>query len=263
MAGRLGIAARVFAALAAANINIVAIAQGSSELNISFVVAAKDVGAAQRAVHGAFQLSKIGGGAAARAAHTDAVLLGFGQIGRALAEIMSKGNSKGRGKERGMNGGAEAAPGGGDRSARVRVRSQRPPPRAVAALARRRPGKSAGRWAGWPSDDARRRAGGARRARAQRSNPGRRHRRREHAPHPAGAGRRDGRGAGQQASHLRPARRERGAGGAGGARRAAPLDRGDRRRRAADLRHPPQAGRVGRSRARRSKGASRGRSASC
>ncbi len=73
-----------------ARINIVAIAQGSSELNISFVVAAKDAGAAQRAVHEAFQLSKIGGGAATRAAHRDAVLLGFGQIGRALADIMSK-----------------------------------------------------------------------------------------------------------------------------------------------------------------------------
>ncbi len=94
MAGHLGIAARVFAALAEAKINIVAIAQGSSELNISFVVAAKDVGAAQRAVHGAFQLSKIGGGAAARAAHTDTVLLGFGQIGRALAKIMAQGNGK-------------------------------------------------------------------------------------------------------------------------------------------------------------------------
>ena len=93
MAGHLGIAARVFAALAEAKINIVAIAQGSSELNISFVVAAKDVAAAQRAVHGAFQLSKIGGGAAARAAHTDTVLLGFGQIGRALAKIMARGQS--------------------------------------------------------------------------------------------------------------------------------------------------------------------------
>jgi aspartokinase/homoserine dehydrogenase 1 len=90
MAGHLGIAARVFAALADAQINIVAIAQGSSELNISFVVAAKDAGAAQRAVHNAFQLSKIGGGAATRAVHRDAVLLGFGQIGRALADIMSK-----------------------------------------------------------------------------------------------------------------------------------------------------------------------------
>ena len=98
MAGHLGIAARVFTALAEAKINIVAIAQGSSELNISFVVAAKDVAAAQRAVHGAFQLSKIGGGAAARAAHTDTVLLGFGQIGRALAKIMAQGQGGKNGK---------------------------------------------------------------------------------------------------------------------------------------------------------------------
>ena len=105
MAGHLGIAARVFAALAEAKINIVAIAQGSSELNISFVVAAKDVAAAQRAVHGAFQLSKIGGGAAARAAHTDAVLLGFGQIGRALAKIMAPGQGGKNGKDKnGQNG---------------------------------------------------------------------------------------------------------------------------------------------------------------
>jgi aspartokinase/homoserine dehydrogenase 1 len=96
MHGHLGIAARVFSALAEAKINIVAIAQGSSELNISFVVAAKDAGAAQRAVHAAFQLSKIGGGAAARTAHTDAVLLGFGQIGRALAKIMAQGKAQGR-----------------------------------------------------------------------------------------------------------------------------------------------------------------------
>src|SRR4029079_2716009 len=90
MAGHLGIASRVFGALADAGINIVAIAQGSSELNISFVVAAKDAAPAQRAVHGAFQLAKIGGGSATRAAHRDVVLLGFGQIGRALAGIMAK-----------------------------------------------------------------------------------------------------------------------------------------------------------------------------
>src|SRR5262245_6173022 len=90
MAGHLGIASRVFGALAEAGINIVAIAQGSSELNISFVVAAKDAAPAQRAVHAAFQLAKIGGGAATRAEHRDVVLLGFGQIGRALAGIMAK-----------------------------------------------------------------------------------------------------------------------------------------------------------------------------
>jgi aspartokinase/homoserine dehydrogenase 1 len=100
MAGHPGIAARVFSALAEASINIVAIAQGSSELNISFVVDAKESAAAQRAVHAAFQLSKIGGGAASRAPHSDVVLLGFGLIGRALARIMPKGN----GARRGANG---------------------------------------------------------------------------------------------------------------------------------------------------------------
>jgi aspartokinase/homoserine dehydrogenase 1 len=98
MAGHLGIAARVFTALAEAGINIVAIAQGSSELNISFVVAAKDAPAAQRAVHGAFQLAKIGGGSAARAAYTDAVLLGFGQIGRVLAGLIPKAGGARRGR---------------------------------------------------------------------------------------------------------------------------------------------------------------------
>lgn len=90
MAGEPGIAARLFDALSRAGINIVAIAQGSSELNISFVVAAKEVPAAQRAIHKAFQLAKIGGGAATLPNHTDAVLLGFGQIGRTLADILTK-----------------------------------------------------------------------------------------------------------------------------------------------------------------------------
>ncbi len=100
MAGHPGIAARVFGALSAAAVNIVAIAQGSSELNISFVVASSDAPAAQRAIHDAFQLAKIGGGAAAHAQHVDAVLLGFGQIGRALAGMIAKtGNGKsGNGK---------------------------------------------------------------------------------------------------------------------------------------------------------------------
>jgi aspartokinase/homoserine dehydrogenase 1 len=90
MAGAPGIAARLFGALSQAGINIVAIAQGSSELNISFVVTAKDAAPAQRAIHRAFQLAKIGGGAATMPTHTDAVLLGFGQIGRTLAEILTK-----------------------------------------------------------------------------------------------------------------------------------------------------------------------------
>ena len=94
MAGHPGIAARVFRALADTHVNIVAIAQGSSELNISFVVAATDAAAAQRAIHDAFQLAKIGGGAAAGGDHIDVIMLGFGQIGRALAEMITKGNGR-------------------------------------------------------------------------------------------------------------------------------------------------------------------------
>lgn len=95
MAGHPGIAGRVFRALAEAGVNIVAIAQGSSELNISFVVAAASAAAAQRAIHDAFQLAKIGGGAASGGDHVDVVLLGFGQIGRTLAEMIAKGNGRG------------------------------------------------------------------------------------------------------------------------------------------------------------------------
>jgi aspartokinase/homoserine dehydrogenase 1 len=90
MAGTPGIAARVFSALAEAGINVIATAQGSSELNLSLVVEGKDAARAQRAVHAAFQLSKIGGGAVAHPERTDVVLLGFGQIGRALAPMIAK-----------------------------------------------------------------------------------------------------------------------------------------------------------------------------
>ena len=96
MAGTPGIAARVFAALADAGINVIATAQGSSELNLSLVVDGRDAARAQRAVHAAFQLSKIGGGAAAQPERTDVVLLGFGQIGRVLAPMITKVKGKGR-----------------------------------------------------------------------------------------------------------------------------------------------------------------------
>jgi bifunctional aspartokinase / homoserine dehydrogenase 1 len=92
MAATPGIAAQVFSALAEAAINVIAIAQGSSELNLSLVVAGKDAARAQQAVHAAFQLSKIGGGQVASLRRTDVVLLGFGQIGRALAPLIGKAN---------------------------------------------------------------------------------------------------------------------------------------------------------------------------
>src|SRR5438094_313568 len=52
MAGTPGIAARVFSALAEAKINVIAIAQGSSELNLSLVVDAGAAARALRVVHG-------------------------------------------------------------------------------------------------------------------------------------------------------------------------------------------------------------------
>jgi bifunctional aspartokinase / homoserine dehydrogenase 1 len=89
MAGMPGISARVFAALRTAAINVVAIAQGSSELNISVVVEERDAPASVRAIHAEFQLDKIGGGTAGGASHVDVVLLGFGQIGRELSVMMA------------------------------------------------------------------------------------------------------------------------------------------------------------------------------
>ena len=86
MVGTPGISARVFAALESGGINVVAIAQGSSERNISFVVSSAQAPEAARRVHAAFQLSKIGGGRPVTKPHTDVVLLGFGRVGRALSD---------------------------------------------------------------------------------------------------------------------------------------------------------------------------------
>ncbi len=59
MKGTLGVASRIFAAMAQKRINIRMIAQGSSELNISFVVKEKDGKAAVQAIHKEFRLDKI------------------------------------------------------------------------------------------------------------------------------------------------------------------------------------------------------------
>ncbi|MBX3387519.1 MAG: aspartate kinase [Phycisphaeraceae bacterium] len=54
MAGHPGVAARVFSAVARKNINVIAIAQGSSELSISFVVRADQAADAVRTLHEEF-----------------------------------------------------------------------------------------------------------------------------------------------------------------------------------------------------------------
>jgi aspartokinase/homoserine dehydrogenase 1 len=59
MKGLPGIAARVFGALAGTEINIISIAQGSSEYNLSLVVAQSDVDEAVRSIHREFALDRI------------------------------------------------------------------------------------------------------------------------------------------------------------------------------------------------------------
>ena len=85
MAGTIGVAARLFEAIAASQTSVIAIAQGASELNISVVVEEESAERVQRAVHDAFRLGKIGGGGASISSQADVVILGFGRIGRELA----------------------------------------------------------------------------------------------------------------------------------------------------------------------------------
>ncbi len=85
MRGTSGIAARTFSAIAAAGVNIVAIAQGSSELNITVAVAEADATRALRALHFEYQLHKIRPLADTTGREAKLTLLGFGQIGRELA----------------------------------------------------------------------------------------------------------------------------------------------------------------------------------
>lgn len=75
MAGSPGVAARLFSALARAAVNVRAIAQGSSERNISVAIKGEDAPRALRAVHAGFYLS----------AQTLSIgLLGAGNVGQAL-----------------------------------------------------------------------------------------------------------------------------------------------------------------------------------
>lgn len=85
MRGRPGIAARTFSALSGARVNVVAIAQGSSELNITVAVAEEDATRALQGLHSEYQLDKIHPLADATGRESKLTLLGFGQIGRELA----------------------------------------------------------------------------------------------------------------------------------------------------------------------------------
>ncbi|MGC4122190.1 MAG: bifunctional aspartate kinase/homoserine dehydrogenase I [Myxococcales bacterium] len=85
MAGKPGIASRTTAPLARDKVNIRAIAQGSSELNITFAVKEPDAARALKALHAEFQLDKQRPLAETHGRGASVVLFGAGQIGRALA----------------------------------------------------------------------------------------------------------------------------------------------------------------------------------
>ncbi|HEY7057755.1 MAG TPA: bifunctional aspartate kinase/homoserine dehydrogenase I, partial [Vicinamibacterales bacterium] len=77
MAGTPGVAAKVFSSLASVGVNVRAIAQGSSERNISMVIDERQAGRALGAVHSGFYLSP----------HTVSIgLVGPGLVGSALLE---------------------------------------------------------------------------------------------------------------------------------------------------------------------------------
>jgi aspartokinase/homoserine dehydrogenase 1 len=80
MAGTPGVAAKVFSALANTGVNVRAIAQGSSERNISMVIDQRQASRALGAVHSGFYLSP----------HTVSIgLIGPGLVGTALVEQMA------------------------------------------------------------------------------------------------------------------------------------------------------------------------------
>jgi len=87
MAHSPGIAGRLFGALGRAEVNVLAIAQGSSELNISLAVGGNDIHRAIRTIHDEFGLQAMDTGVD-RPASLDILLLGCGSIGRALIRLL-------------------------------------------------------------------------------------------------------------------------------------------------------------------------------
>lgn len=89
-----GIAGKVFAVLGRSGINVRAIAQGSSELNLSLVVAGPDEGIALRAIHDAFFRPGV------RSARI--FLAGVGTVGRAFLRQLAEADEELR-RERGFH----------------------------------------------------------------------------------------------------------------------------------------------------------------
>ncbi len=77
-----GISGKLFSVLGKNGINIIAIAQGSSELNISVVISKNDLSKALNAIHGVFFQSEI--------RNLNLYIVGIGLIGRTLMEQISQ-----------------------------------------------------------------------------------------------------------------------------------------------------------------------------
>ncbi|MEW5850896.1 MAG: bifunctional aspartate kinase/homoserine dehydrogenase I [Myxococcota bacterium] len=84
MRGTRGIAARTFTAMSREEVNVIAIAQGSSELNITVAIKESDVPRTLHALHREFQLEKLRPLPDTHGRDTNLAFLGFGQIARAL-----------------------------------------------------------------------------------------------------------------------------------------------------------------------------------
>jgi aspartokinase/homoserine dehydrogenase 1 len=87
MANTPGVSARVFSSLGKRKVNVLAIAQGSSELNISLAVDRRQVASAVRAMHAEFGLDRLDTGLDRRHG-LDLILLGCGKVGRALIDLV-------------------------------------------------------------------------------------------------------------------------------------------------------------------------------
>lgn len=92
MAHQTGIAGRVLQTAGEVGANVVAIAQGSSELNITFAVSGSDVDRTIEGLHHAFGLHRLDTGDSEAAAF-DLLLLGWGNISRALASLVHARNN--------------------------------------------------------------------------------------------------------------------------------------------------------------------------
>ncbi len=90
MRGHPGVAARTMRAISESGANIIAIAQGSSELNISVAIDERDSKAVLRALHREYRLHEMTARPEQRDHQANVVVFGFGQIGRAFVSQITE-----------------------------------------------------------------------------------------------------------------------------------------------------------------------------